>query len=45
MTRSETIARLKDGAAAVQARGATSLYFFGSSARDGTACTRVFVTK
>ena len=34
MTRAETIARLKDCAAAVQARGATSLYLFGSSARD-----------
>jgi len=34
MTRSETIARLKECAAAVQARGATSLYLFGSSARD-----------
>jgi hypothetical protein len=34
MTRSETIARLKDCAAAVQARGATSLYLFGSSVRD-----------
>ena len=34
MTRSETIARLKECAAAAQARGATSLYLFGSSARD-----------
>jgi uncharacterized protein len=34
MTRGEAIARLKDCAAVVQARGATSLYLFGSSARD-----------
>jgi uncharacterized protein len=34
MTRNEAIARLKDCAAAVQERGATSLYLFGSSARD-----------
>lgn len=34
MTRSEAIAKLKDCAPAVQARGATSLYLFGSSAPD-----------
>src|SRR6266850_3298044 len=34
MTRNEAIAKLKDCAPAVQARGATSLYLFGSSARD-----------
>ena len=34
MTRAEAIARLKECAAAIQARGATSLYLFGSSARD-----------
>jgi predicted nucleotidyltransferase len=34
MTRGEAIARLKDCASAIQARGATSLYLFGSSARD-----------
>lgn len=34
MTRTEAIARLKDCAAAIQARGATSLYVFGSSARN-----------
>lgn len=34
MTRGETIAKLKDCASAVQARGATSLFLFGSSARD-----------
>jgi predicted nucleotidyltransferase len=34
MTRGEAIARLKDCAGEIQARGATSLYLFGSSARD-----------
>ncbi len=34
MRRVDAIARLKDCAAAVQARGATLLYLFGSSARD-----------
>ena len=34
MTRGEAIARLRDCASAIQARGATSLYLFGSSARD-----------
>jgi uncharacterized protein len=34
MTRIEAIERLKDCAAAIRARGATSLYLFGSSARD-----------
>jgi uncharacterized protein len=34
MNRSEAIAKLKTCADAVKARGATSLYLFGSSARD-----------
>ena len=34
MNRTQAIARLKDCAPAVRARGATSLYLFGSSARD-----------
>jgi predicted nucleotidyltransferase len=34
MRRSEAIAKLKDCAADVRARGATSLYLYGSSARD-----------
>lgn len=34
MMRDETILRLRDNAAALQARGATSLYLFGSTARD-----------
>jgi predicted nucleotidyltransferase len=34
MTRTETIAKLKETADAVQAHGATSLFLFGSSARD-----------
>lgn len=34
MKRSETIARLKAHAAAIRALGATSLYLFGSVARD-----------
>ena len=33
MTRAETIARLTENAAAIKARGATSLYLFGSAAR------------
>jgi hypothetical protein len=35
MNRNEAIARLKGCAPAVRARGATSLYLFGSAARDG----------
>jgi len=34
MNRNEAIARLKGCADAVKARGATSLYLFGSAARD-----------
>ncbi len=34
MNRHEAIARLKGCADAVKARGATSLYLFGSAARD-----------
>jgi hypothetical protein len=34
MTRSEVLQRLKDRADAIQAMGATSLYLFGSAARD-----------
>ncbi len=34
MTRSEAIARLSQHADALRARGATSLYLFGSAARD-----------
>ncbi|MEJ0075103.1 MAG: nucleotidyltransferase family protein [Alphaproteobacteria bacterium] len=34
MTRSEAIAKFEGCAPAVRARGATSLYLFGSSARD-----------
>jgi predicted nucleotidyltransferase len=34
MMREETIARLRDNAAALQARGAIALYLFGSTARD-----------
>jgi predicted nucleotidyltransferase len=34
MTRSETIDRLKANAALLRARGATSLYLFGSMARN-----------
>jgi predicted nucleotidyltransferase len=39
MTRIQTIARLRASADAVKAQGATSLFLFGSSARDeaGTA--------
>jgi uncharacterized protein len=39
MTRIETIAKLRASADAVKAQGATSLFLFGSSARDeaGTA--------
>jgi predicted nucleotidyltransferase len=34
MRRTEVIAKLKESAAAIRARGATSLYLFGSAARD-----------
>jgi|SRR5690348_11920456 len=34
MTRSQVLQRLKDHAAAIQAMGATSLFLFGSAARD-----------
>ena len=34
MNRSEAVSRLKGCAEAVKARGATSLYLFGSAARD-----------
>jgi hypothetical protein len=34
MTRAETIARLRERAAALRARGAVSLFLFGSTARD-----------
>ena len=34
MLREETILKLRDNAAALQARGATALYLFGSTARD-----------
>lgn len=34
MTRTEAISKLKDSAAAIKARGATSLFLFGSTARD-----------
>ena len=34
MTRSEVLQRLKDRGAAIRAMGATSLFLFGSAARD-----------
>jgi predicted nucleotidyltransferase len=34
MTRNEAVSKLKDCADAVKARGATSLYLFGSTVRD-----------
>jgi predicted nucleotidyltransferase len=34
MNRAEAIARLKGNASAIKARGATSLFLFGSTARD-----------
>jgi uncharacterized protein len=36
MTRVEAIGKLKDRASAIRALGATSLYLFGSTVRDGT---------
>ena len=39
MGRFETVARLKDHAQAIKAMGATSLYLFGSIARDEAGVT------